>query len=106
VATDIYDLHSDVPHRTLMCLFDRLEPIWRECWERVQGGPCEGSEHERWATAAARLEDALVDLERFAGSVDPGLGNRDWSSRRPMPSHIATAQGQGTHVVPLQASPS
>ena len=84
MATAMYSVpHDEASHRSLIALFAQLEPMWRESWERIGMFPLSRAEHERWHSAALRLEHALDVLEKYARTVDISLGHRDWSSRRP-----------------------
>jgi hypothetical protein len=79
---------NEVVRRSLISLSGHLEPLWREAGFRLRDLPARSADRARWDTAAARLTDALRSLEDYAGAVDPTLGRRDWTTRRPSRVHL------------------
>ncbi|HEX6935110.1 MAG TPA: hypothetical protein VF227_01180 [Actinomycetes bacterium] len=78
----------EVVHASLVGLSDRLERLRREAVDHLPVPPTRLADDDPWGVAATRLTGALVVLERYAGSVDPTLGRRDWSTRAPAPERL------------------
>lgn len=66
---------------TLVSTSSRLHSLWEEAATRVRGCPPVSAERSSWDAAAHGLLDAMQAVERLAGSMDPGLGRRDWRAR-------------------------
>ncbi|MGZ4597555.1 MAG: hypothetical protein ACXV3V_11580 [Actinomycetes bacterium] len=72
---------EDAVHDTLRSTSTRLEALWEEAAALGRKSPEVSVERLRWAAAAQRIVDAMDEMERFARTMDPSLGRRDWRSR-------------------------
>jgi hypothetical protein len=70
-----------VVHQALVSTSHRLQELWEEALLHSQLSPPVSAQREQWESAAERLVDAMEAVERFAGTVDPLLGRRDWRTR-------------------------
>lgn len=72
---------DDVVRDALCSTTTRLHGLWEEATVAGRSSPEVGPERHRWDSAAQRLVDAMEAVERFAGTVEPTIGRRDWRSR-------------------------
>jgi hypothetical protein len=72
---------DDAVRDTLRSTSTRLEALWEEAAMLRMNTPEVSAERPRCDAAAQRIIDAMEAMERFAGTMDPSLGRRDWRSR-------------------------